>query len=436
MSASTAAGLRATAGSGAEGGSRTAQASKRAKRSGIAMGVRIAAGAAGVPLPGLRRPPRVPLAIGALVAGIAALGAMFLLMMLMTLVGAGGLGSLTAGTPETVEETDGPSALAKKEIPKEYLSDYEQAGQKYHLDWAILAGIGKVECDHGRDPDPSCTKEGAVNSAGAGGPMQFLAGTWATYGVAPAGGTPDRWQPEDAIFGAANYLKASGAPGDYRKAIFAYNHAEWYVDEVESWAAKYRGPPTSSTPVTQPITAGGGGGAGSDGRVEGTSPTPIEFIPGEQAELDPADGHLAWIPEGVPTTVQAMVVAGNELQELPYGPDGHPDPRGALDEDCSSSVNYVLYRSGVRPIQEIVKDNPLAQDYVNWGDPGPGRWVTIYATDVPQPHVFIVIAGLRLDTSHNGTDTGPNKDEDGPRWRILSYIPTWAKWSVRHPPGL
>jgi hypothetical protein len=50
--------------------------------------------------------------------------------------------------------------------------------------------------------------------------------------------------------------------------------------------------------------------------------------------------------------------------------------------------------------------------------------------------VFIVIAGLRLDTSHNGTDEGPNKNENGPRWRILSYIPTWAHWSVRHPPGL
>jgi hypothetical protein len=421
----------AAAESSTAAGSKTAQASKRAKRSGIAMGVGIAAEAAGLPLPGLARLPRLPLAIGALVAGAAALGALFLGITLMMLVGVHGLGSV-AGTPETLEETDAPSALAKKEIPPAYLSDYEQAGQKYHLDWAILAGIGKVECDHGRDPDPSCMKEGAVNSAGAGGPMQFLASTWATYGVAPGSGTPDRWNPEDAIFGAANYLKASGAPGDYRRAIFAYNHAEWYVDEVESWAAKYRGPPTSSTSPAQPIAAGGGG----YGRVSGESPTPIEFIPGERAELDPADGHLAWIPEGTPTTVQAMVVAGNELQELPYGPDGHPDPRGALDEDCSSTVNYVLYRSGVRPIEEIVKDNPLAQDYVNWGDPGPGRWVTIYATDVPQPHVFIVIAGLRLDTSHNGTDTGPNKDEDGPRWRILNEIPTWAKWSVRHPPGL
>jgi hypothetical protein len=131
-----------------------------------------------------------------------------------------------------------------------------------------------------------------------------------------------------------------------------------------------------------------------------------------------------------------MVIGGNELQGLPYGPTGHPDPRGADSEDCSSTLNYVLYRSGVRPIAEIVSENPLAQDYVNWGEPGPGRWVTIYATTAPTDHVFLVIAGLRLDTSHNGTDVGPNRDQDGPRWRILDHIPTWAQWSVRHPPGL
>jgi hypothetical protein len=78
----------------------------------------------------------------------------------------------------------------------------------------------------------------------------------------------------------------------------------------------------------------------------------------------------------------------------------------------------------------------LAQSYVYWGAPGPGRWVTVYATDAPQAHVFMTIAGLRLDTSHDGTDVGPNRYENGPRWRILDHIPTWAHWSVRHPPGL
>lgn len=95
-----------------------------------------------------------------------------------------------------------------------------------------------------------------------------------------------------------------------------------------------------------------------------------------------------------------------------------------------------LYRAGLRSLPEIIAENPLAQNYVAWGVPGPGRWVTIYATDVPTPHVFVTIAGLRLDTSHAGTDIGPNRLEDGPRWRILPEIPTWARWSVRHPPGL
>ena len=84
-----------------------------------------------------------------------------------------------AGTISAV----GVSALARAEIPLTYLRLYLGAAAHYGLDWAILAGIGKVECDHGRDPNPACTHEGAINAAGAGGPMQFLASTWAQYGV-------------------------------------------------------------------------------------------------------------------------------------------------------------------------------------------------------------------------------------------------------------
>jgi hypothetical protein len=319
------------------------------------------------------------------------------------------------------------SARAEREIPARYLSLYRQAAARYGLDWAILAGIGKVECNHGRDPDPSCTKEGAVNSAGAGGPAQFLASTWSRYGVDGDGdGRIDRWDPADAIFAMANYLHAAGAPADYRRAIFAYNHAGWYVEEVERWASLYRGPaPRSVEGVVE-----GGPTVASHGAEA------VDLVPGPRALLAPADGHLALVPAQAPPVVQAMVIAGNELQDLPYGPTGHPDPRGADSEDCSSTVNYVLFRSGVRPIAEILQENPLAQDYLDWGAPGPGRWVTIYATTAPTDHVFIVIAGLRLDTSHRGTDLGPNRGEDGPRWRILDHIPRWAHWSVRHPPGL
>lgn len=122
--------------------------------------------------------------------------------------------------------------------------------------------------------------------------------------------------------------------------------------------------------------------------------------------------------------------------------------RASLQEDAVARVAQakrevllraywrLLYRAGLRPISEIVRDNPLAQSYVGWGAPGPGRWVSIYSTERPTPHVFVVVAGLRLDTSHAGTDVGPNSGEDGPRWRVLDRIPEWAHWSVRHPPGL
>ncbi|MEA2208601.1 MAG: hypothetical protein QOF54_1078, partial [Solirubrobacteraceae bacterium] len=176
--------------------------------------------------------------------------------------------------------------------------------------------------------------------------------------------------------------------------------------------------------------------ASPDLALQGQTATAVRFVAGERAQLAPEDGHLALIPASAPSVVQAMIVAGNELQQLPYGPGGHPDPRGAVEEDCSSTVNYVLYRAGIRPLGEILGENPLAQDYVRWGSPGPGRWVTIYATTTPTDHTFIVIAGLRLDTSHDGTDVGPNRLQDGPRWRILDHIPTWARWSVRHPRGL
>jgi hypothetical protein len=401
---------------------------------------------------------------GWLIAAVGAVAAAIAAMLAATLASLGG-GSLAVGVQGGTEgQQASASALAEREIPPTYLRLYEQAAARYGISWAILAGIGKVECDHGRDPAPSCTQDGAVNSAGAGGPMQFIASTWARYGVDAEGdGTPDRWNAADAIFSAANYLRASGAPSNYGEAVYAYNHAQWYVQEVKTWAARYSGSASGSssgspvstgsqaTLASDPLGEGGEGDDGGQGGEDGEGPlaaegadvglaaqtrTPVRFISGERAQLEPGDGHVALIPAGVPAIVQAMLVAGNELQRLPYGPDGHPDPAGATQEDCSSTLSYVLYRAGVRPLAEIIEEDPLAQDYVDWGAPGPGRWVTIYAADVPTPHVFVVIAGLRLDTSHNGTDVGPNRDENGPRWRILDHIPTWAHWSVRHPPGL
>lgn len=134
-----------------------------------------------------------------------------------------------------------PSRPAIADIPPAYLLLYQQAGLAFEIPWEILAAIGKLECDHGRHPHPACWRQGAVNRAGAGGPMQFLAGTWAAYGIdADQDGLADRWNPADAIVSAANYLAASGAPERMEAAIYAYNPSRRYLALVLAWSEHYQ----------------------------------------------------------------------------------------------------------------------------------------------------------------------------------------------------
>ncbi|MGI8333655.1 NlpC/P60 family protein [Actinomadura scrupuli] len=136
-----------------------------------------------------------------------------------------------------------PTAYAGKDIPTDYLRWYTAAARTCPgLPWAILAGIGKTESDHGRSHAPGV--QSGTNSAGAQGPMQFLAPTWAQYGVdADGDGSKNAYDPADAIYGAANYLCHSGAhdgtDAGIRRALFAYNHAGWYVDLVLKHATHY-----------------------------------------------------------------------------------------------------------------------------------------------------------------------------------------------------
>jgi hypothetical protein len=136
----------------------------------------------------------------------------------------------------------GPSSGPVADIPGEYPQLYRAAAAAFDLradGWTYLAAVGKVECDHGRSVAIGCHR-GEINPAGARGPAQFLSGTWARYGVdADGDGRRDVYDPADAIFGMANYLRASGALGDWRRALFAYNHASWYVDRVLGWARRY-----------------------------------------------------------------------------------------------------------------------------------------------------------------------------------------------------
>src|SRR5262249_57648958 len=81
-----------------------------------------------------------------------------------------------------------PSSVAIADIPSNYLVLYQQSASRFGIDWAILAGIGKLECDHGRSQARGCDPPGTVNPVGATGPMQFLGSTWRAG--TPAMGVP------------------------------------------------------------------------------------------------------------------------------------------------------------------------------------------------------------------------------------------------------
>src|SRR3954449_4206423 len=115
--------------------------------------------------------------------------------------------------------------IDKSRIPPFLLPLYQAAGIEYGVRWEVLAAINEIETDYGRNLN--------VSSAGALGWMQFMPATWKQYGVdANKDDLKDPYNPADAIFATARYLKAAGAEQDLRRAIFAYNHADWYVDSV------------------------------------------------------------------------------------------------------------------------------------------------------------------------------------------------------------
>ena len=141
-------------------------------------------------------------------------------------------GTPTKANPTYTLALPGPAPIGvpnffieKFSVPPFLLPIYQAAGIEYGVRWEILAAINEIETDYGRNLN--------VSTAGAVGWMQFLPSTWRRYGVdANNDKRKDPYNPVDAIFSAARYLRAAGAPSHMRQAIFAYNHADWYVDSV------------------------------------------------------------------------------------------------------------------------------------------------------------------------------------------------------------
>jgi membrane-bound lytic murein transglycosylase B len=434
------------------------------------------------------------------------------------------------------------STCAVAGVPPILVPIYQRAAASYGLGPqgpAVLAGINAVETAFGSNLN--------VSSAGAVGWMQFMPSTWETYGVDANGdGVEDPFNPEDAIFAAAGYLSAAGMPTDTYGAIFAYNHADWYVAEVLSNAACYAqevGDPSFSAGMLEPqlqvlsckparpfrkqvpaayldafekaaarYELGKRGvwalaavarmesnfGRGMDGReLRAAGPLGLEpsewkryAVDGDEdghiRHADPADsaatlarliwsrgslaaglfthnhaewyvqgvlqeasrmdgwckvsyadwkiaplpagletagpsavlaGSLASAPEGAPTAVKAAIAAANSISTTPYVWGGGHSSWISTGYDCSGAVSFALYGAGLL-------DRPLTSgELESYGEPGPGRWITIYASPT---HAYAVIAGLRWDTVGDAQGTGP-------RWHTEPPYP--EGFAVRHPTG-
>jgi hypothetical protein len=304
------------------------------------------------------------------------LGAAFITWMVLFAVA---LGAALDGTIQAAEPEQAPLVVA--DIPSDYLVLYQQAADRYHLDWAILAAIGRVETNHGQSGAVGVHPPSTNFHGCCAGPMQFCvidgcpaqgptsltvdeaqAGTWRAYGVdGNHDGVKDPWDPHDAIPAAAKYLKASGAPGDYHHAVLSYNASEDYYANVVTQAAEYRAAATSSPSLTdrdiiveadrmislnQPYTWGG--------------------------------GHLTFDADG------------------PW--------------DCSGAVSYLLHYLG------LLNGSPLTSGaLMSVGQPGRGSVFTIYANT---EHVFLIIESGRHKGDAWGTATRDleGAQGSGPLW--------------------
>jgi cell wall-associated NlpC family hydrolase len=202
-----------------------------------------------------QRAPRI------LIIGIVGLGAILGLGLLAVpmMVGTNAFFAAGAGCSGQQTGTAGqpPVGAKAKSIPADYLTWYKQVGQQYGVPWTILAGIGTVESDNGRDPATGV--HSGDNGFGAAGPMQIGIGgaagnTWGGAPVHPAGqvvqgvatdengdGTASVYEPPDAIAGAAKYLLAASVQTNPSAAIFSYNHLQSYVQSVLMYAGQYAG---------------------------------------------------------------------------------------------------------------------------------------------------------------------------------------------------
>jgi hypothetical protein len=284
-----------------------------------------------------------------------------------------------------------PAPEWQKDVPDAYLEAFESAAARYELGkrgvWA-LAAVARLESDFGR----GMSKEELRSK----GPLGLDEWEWKKYAV--DGDEDGRVKPADPLDSAATLARLIWSKGTLRGGIFTHNQAAWYVDEVMQQAEQIEGKCKVSY---------------IDWRV---APLATGFeTSGADAVLMPSG--LASAPRSAPPAVKAAIAAANSIATTPYVWGGGHGSWYSYGYDCSGAVSFALYGAGLL-------DTPLTSGSLeSYGEPGPGRWITIYANAT---HTYAVIAGLRWDTVGDAHGTGP-------RWHAEPPYP--EGFVVRHPPG-
>lgn len=207
---------------------------------------------------------------------------------------------------------------------------------------------------------------------------------------------------------------------------------------VRRWESRRALPPTTNGGATSARAAGGvrldGRLTRREARVLRTDAGAVDAVPAPSSAPPPApasapgsatdtatigpDGRVS-APASAPEPVKRMIAAANEIHATPYRYGGGHARRPNRDSgyDCSGSMSYAMQGAG------LLVDALDSSGFARYGEPGPGRWVTIHAN---AGHSFMIIAGLRFDTS--------GRKDAGSRWQVRQR-PTKG-YAVRHPPGL
>src|SRR6478609_6003446 len=267
-------------------------------------------------------------------------------------------GSPTTANPTATIAPFGPAPIGVPnfvidsfEIPPFLLPIYQACGTEYGIPWEVLASINKIETAFGTNTN--------VSSAGAVGWMQFLPSSWEAFGLDANGdGKKDPYNPVDAICAAAHYLKLAGGNHDLYQAIFAYNHADWYVQEVLLYARAYGRLPSDLVASLTGLTEGAHFPIAADARYADDVAARAALKNGESPEY----GNAAEVISSSPTPrginifskEGAPVVAVNDgvIRKL-----GHSDNLGnfiVLEDTYGNSYTYAELGNLVRDRRLVV----------------------------------------------------------------------------------